>query len=455
MIIHIILFSLVGILSFRLFKQAAGTLALGKLNIISYIYYLFMVQLFVGTVLVNLGYDRHYTLNKLIFREDSIAMTTNVVCFAFLALPLVMLIVFRCFKFNAKSEYNIFLDRQIYVGHKDKMLILFTIIIVIQLVLLFILIKQIGYIPLLKLFVHDSGFDFALERIRIQGITILGNEYIKNIIISIGIPIISYFTLSYALATKDKYWVILAILTFLSSIVVKTYDFSKSPLLFHFFVFLLIVIYYKKGIKNSIVVAFGVVMALLLISYYKIMGYAGSLFDIYNGILGRTFFTQYGTLCFHFDLFPSIFDYLNGRSLNPTLLSFLGMDPETHLRSARIVMDFYGSKSVYEGTAGVMNAAFMGEAYANYGIFGVVGSTIWVGIVISIIFILLMRIKKTPITIALLAFLTQFIGNMTQGGFVDFIYNSSLIIVMSGSLFLIYVDVIYAKLRGHRDNHDI
>ena len=184
-------------------------------------------------------------------------------------------------------------------------------------------------------------------------------------------------------------------------------------------------------------------MACILVILYRVMGFQGSFLDIYNGILGRTFFTQVGTLTYHFDLFTNVFEPLNGRSLPPTILSLIGQNPDEHLRSAKLVMDFYGSEHVAEGTAGVMNACFLGEAYANWGWIGCLLSIVYVGLYLSLAFLLILRIKKTPVTICMLAIFTQTIGAMTQGGFVDFVYSISMILVLFGCLFLIYLDNIY------------
>ena len=145
-------------------------------------------------------------------------------------------------------------------------------------------------------------------------------------------------------------------------------------------------------------------------------------------------------------MFPGIFDYLGGKSLYPTILKLVGVDPETHIRSAQLVMDFYGSDRVYEGTAGVMNAVFIGEAYANWGYFGVFAAVLWVGIFVALLFILIMKVKKTPVTLAFLATTTQLIGSMTQGGFVEFLYSSSLILLILGFLILIYMNEIVQLL---------
>ena len=111
-------------------------------------------------------------------------------------------------------------------------------------------------------------------------------------------------------------------------------------------------------------------------------------------------------------------------------------------------MDFYGSDRVYEGTAGVMNAAFIGEAYANWGWIGVFGSIIWVGFIIALLFIVIMKIKKTPATLAFLAVMTQMIGSMTQGGFVEFVYSSSLLLTIIGFLIIIYLNEIVKIFTG-------
>ena len=50
------------ILSLILFKKAAGTLNIGKINLISYTMYLFLLQTYIGASLVYLGDHKHYTM---------------------------------------------------------------------------------------------------------------------------------------------------------------------------------------------------------------------------------------------------------------------------------------------------------------------------------------------------------------------------------------------------------
>ena len=427
---------IIGIVSTELFRYASGTLALGKINMISYSYYLILLQSYIGCFLVNCGFNKHYTLNYLLDRV-SINTTTNVLWVLMLLMPLTVLIIFRAFHFDPQKEYLGYLNSEI--DDKDDVFLykVFALIIIAQTVVLTVFLFRIGYLPIIKLIQHDTEFDFATERIRIQSITILGSGIATNIVIKFGIPLVSYIACSYAYINRIRKWIIMAAVSFCMGVIVKTIDFSKSPLVFFFLVFVFIYIYSNKnGIKDRVIVVFGCVMALLLMAFYVLQGYKGTFLDLYNGILGRTLFTQFGTLCYHFDLFPKVFPFLAGRSLSPTILKILGMDPSLYLRSARLVMSYYGIEHLYDGTAGVMNALFVGEAYANWGMIGAMFSIIWVAAYISLFFILFIRSGKSPVSIAILAFMTQTIGSMIQGGFTDFIYSSTILITLAFYLLL-------------------
>ena len=440
---------IVGVLSVLLFNESAGTLNPGKINIASYSFYLIIIQAYIGCLLINCGFNKHYTLGYLLDRR-SIDTTTYFLWILMLLLPLTMMVVYKLFRFEANREYEEYLNKEIEEKDDPIVFYVITAFAVIQLILLIYYFNEIGYVPLYKLIVHEAGFEFGTERIRIQGINLFNSGILTNLLIKLSIPFASYIAAAYMLASKRTKWGMLALILFIMSAFVKTIDFSKSPLVFYALVLVFICIFTKKGGLRAIsVTVFGGSMAGLLLIVYKLQGYTGSFFDIYNGVIGRTLFTQFGTLCYHFDLFPKTFGYLHGRSLTPTVLKIIGIDPKLYLRSGKIVMAFYGSEKVYDGTAGVMNCLFMGEAYANWGVIGALLSIIWVGIVISLLFIAFVRIKKTPVSIAIFAFLTQLIGNATQSGFVDFLYNSTIIIVIVIGLLLLYYRKIWEWVRRH------
>lgn len=432
-------------ISFVLFRQAAGTLSLGKINLISYVYYLSMLQVVIGAILASLGYDGHYTLNHLQDKEGSVALAAYAAFFMMITLPFVMVVFDKCFRFSPKEAYQHFLDREMESPDGQPQFVLILLLTIIEAAFALKILKDIGYIPIVRLFFHGSDFDFGLERIRIDSLPSV-NSRISSLLLLTVTPITAYISFAYAITNRKLRWVLLALFTFGMSTVVITYNFAKSPLVFHLFVYVLIVIYHHKGLRNRTIAILIALFAGLLMVYYRIEGYSGAFADIYNGILGRTLFTQFGTLCYHLELFPNVYPYLDGRSLSPTVLKLLGRDPSTHLRSAKLVMDYYGHTHVYEGTAGVMNTNFIGEAYANWGWTGMLLGIIWVGVVIALLFMVILKIKKSPATLAFMAVVTKTIGAMSQGGFTDFVYSASLIMMIAGFIIFIYFDNILGFL---------
>ena len=90
-------------------------------------------------------------------------------------------------------------------------------------------------------------------------------------------------------------------------------------------------------------------------------------------------------------------------------------------------MQYIAPEAAESGLVGVMNTHFIGEAWANWGYFGLFLSPIWVGSIIQIIIILLFRMTKTPINLALITFFTIYLGMNITGGFIAYIYNAKII----------------------------
>lgn len=414
------------IISTFLFYKASGTLNPGKLSVISCIYYIFMLQSFIGISLIMLGFDEHYTLDYLINSERSIYITAYVVWGVALVLPLFMILFEKLFRIDIQKEYNTYISKK---AQTDKTNVFFAVFLAASVILLILLagfLLKIGYIPALRLLHSPEGFDFALERSRI-GETYFIHPYISNILILSVIPLFSYISFAYAMTVKKWQWIILALVMFVASIIVKTYKFEKSPVVFHLMIYVLIYMYLHGGIKKSYMFMIAGLMAAIIVAFYFATGFDGTLLDIYNGPLGRTLFTQVGTLAYCFDMFPSLFGFLGGRSFTPTILKVIGIDSGEYLRSAKLTMAFYGSEKVYDGSAGVMNTLFVGEAYSNWGFGGILVSVAWVALIIVLFVLLILRLKKTPGTVVLFAMITVRFATMLEGGFCDFVYSFDLI----------------------------
>lgn len=420
-IILIVIFTS-GLCSTLLFRKASGTLALGKMNMVSYLYFLFMLQTFIGISLVMIGFDEHYSFKYLLNREESIRITFIAIMAVSILWPLAMCMFQKVLKINARIQYTDYLKREIVIENQEVSFVVICMVTVVCVGLLALYFAKIGYVPFFKLISAPDDFNYALERIRISKVSVI-HPYVTNIIILSMIPLLSYIAFAYALSAKKLRWWGLSFVLLCMSVVVKTHGFDKAPVIFHLFVHVLIFIYCQGGIRNAIMMVCGACGVVLIQVMYLVTGYNGTFLDLYNGPAGRTLFTQVGTLSYAFDLFPNTFPYLAGRSFAPNLLRLLGEDPSQHLRSAKLVMSYYGSEKVYDGVAGVMNAIFFGEAYANFGFGGILISVFTVALVITLFFAMILKLKKTPFMIAFAAIMTVKLGTASQGGFTDFVYN--------------------------------
>lgn len=433
LLIVLLIFSL----SVFLFYKAAGTLNPGKLNIVSYTFFIFMLQSFFGTALLSLGFDGHYTFVYLLDKEKSTEMTVAVVFGIAVLLPLFILFFEKIFRTDVKSAYSSFLKRSIQVKKDRLFFFCFCIAAAVSLLILAGFLTKIGYVPFFRLFFAPDGFDYSVERARISELYFL-HPYITNIGMLMALPLLSYISFSYFISEKGRKWMIVSGVLFIAGIIVKTYKFEKSQLIFHLLIYVLIYLYYRGGIRLRYMVLLGGALGCMIVGFYFATGFQGSIADIYNGPIGRVLFTEVGTLAYCFDLFPQVFSFLGGRSFTPTILNLLGMDSSLHLRSSELTMAFYGSEKVYDGTAGVMNTLFAGEAYANWGWVGIAVSVVWVALVISAAICIVLKMKKTPGTIVLAAVLSVKLGAMLEGGFCDFVYNFDMIFTVICLLFIYF-----------------
>lgn len=99
------------IYSLYFFYKASGSLNPGKFNIITVTGGLFFLQTFIGIVLIVFGLDKHYTLNKLLNRDESIAITFYVVMGVAVLLPAMIYLFLRLFKVDSHRDYAAFLRK--------------------------------------------------------------------------------------------------------------------------------------------------------------------------------------------------------------------------------------------------------------------------------------------------------------------------------------------------------
>lgn len=430
---------LVMIISAYLFKKAAGGLSILKLNLINMVYYSMFIFQGIGTCLIAFGFREHYLIKKVNIPEsfDKAYLGLSI---AMLLIPIVVILFNKKKNINIKQEYDLYIKKRIINNDSDRTYKIILILTFISIVTIIYVMCYIGYVPLFKMFF--GNINFATERINISR-GFAGNQYIRNLLGNIMIPFLSYISYTYARSSKKKKWIIPTVILIICSILMKTSDFAKSPLVMYIATFILIEILLNKISFKKIMLVALVGMSIIIGSYISIGGYNGKYLSLTNGPLSRTLITQTGTMILHFDAFPTKNDYLYGSSF-PKEIGILFGAKQENIRSARKVMEIYNRKAVQNGTAGVMNTLYIGEAYANFGFIGIIFSSIWIGLVLAFIMKKLIYSKKTALNIALYSQVSMILVSCLQGGVIDYFYNIAILFIL-----FIYFSIYFTLKREH------
>ena len=409
-----------------LFWKAAGNLKIKNLNMISMLYYYMMVFNFLGGSLIYIGFRKHYLMAK-ITQESNIDLTYYFIVYCMIMFPLTM--------WGMKilmEKHVVRRDPLTFIGDRTKfnrnMIPAQTLAIIMlgicTLATLYVF-RHLGYIPVLEVLKGSN-----LSALRQAGSRYFqGNQYIKNLLMITLTPFVSYYIYVYFRYTKDKMWGLLFLYSAALSAIVLTSDFSKSPIIYYLLGIYLLetCLGFVKDIKKfSLLVASSAII--LVFIYAFVFGVRRDILSIYTGPVGRILFTQIGTLFLHVEAFPMRHDFLCGASFN-SWMSFL-IPEASGLRSGRVIMEIYNASGVQEGTAGVMNTLFIGEAYANFSVIGVLIAPIIFGIVIGFTAHLLPGLKKNPVIVLLYVKMTLQFLSIVEAGFVDILYSASTIFLI-------------------------
>lgn len=440
---NIIISLIVLVTSFLLFKKASGTMKITQLNMHYLIFYwqLFLMC-FIGVNLALYGLDNHYIISYKVKNYSTKVITYFSVLYVMIVLPMTMVFINFILKFNPSKEYRIYQEKEIKSVLSPKDNPIFLTILFLTFICFFSIVYTfytIGTIPIIRAFSGATSYELAyLRQQSSRGFE--GVQYIKNIFGLLFTPILSYITYVYKNKYKDTKWTLLFWILVVLSIFIVTYDLSKAPLLTYFIGFLILRILIKGKIRKiTIAISSVFIIITIIVMYVFLYNYAdlSNFTKLNEGPLGRIIFSQIAGLYLHFEYFPSIVPFLNGKSLPNSITQLFGIES---IRSARVVMALANPRGIEDGFAGVMNTLFIGEAYANFGWLGMFFSVIYVGIVIQVIHILFIKyLPKNPMTMGIFAYLSILIPQIITGGFIDFLYNPAIICIMILSVIIIII----------------
>lgn len=284
-----------------------------------------------------------------------------------------------------------------------------------------------GYWPFLAMFTNSAE---QLSQIRYNDKFLSSeNTIIKNFLLLVVPPVTSYATLFCYRKKRNRFWRNSFLVSFIIASLCLTYRFEKSYFLYYLLGFM-IMPQQKRQKESSQKEERRKKRALLIIGvfglFFVLFVTGGkdsfNLSNIYRSFY-RLFLGQIVGLYRHFELFPGKIDFLKFQYFPTTIAKLFGHE---EIRSARIIMmETYGAGS----SSGNMVSLFVGEAYANGGVISAVLSPIVVAVAIYIQMLILSMMEDNPLTRGCIVFYALNSIPLT-GGFLDFLYNPTYIILI-------------------------
>ncbi len=411
---YIFISLLVFAISYCLFKKAAGSLDIRQLNMGAYVFYTLFVMAFIASI----GILYHLEPPGYIAQCASLRLFGwMIVMYTMIMLPLGMLLACMIFKIKSmrvlllRYQSSPFMPQFVDNDASFKMtLYFFSILSVLSVG--YIIISQGASVPFWNLLTGVTNYNYLMQLRRSSGLQIKGHPFVKNYILlqASFTSVMAYTSYVYwRIKKKRKYLIWFSCL----SLVVAVFALSslvKSPILY----FLLGLVLTQTMIAGKIKIK---KIFILMISFFFLVGalsifFQGTFYGTGKAITllnilstgvktfyHRAIYVQLVCSYMCFDIFPRLHPHLWFSTTGRFIHDMLGLtyNPNYGL----IVMHFFRPQLVAAGTAGHATTIFIGEAWANFGILGVLISPLWIGFFIQAFNIFFLKLKKTPFNLAL------------------------------------------------------
>ena len=418
---------LILIASYYLFKNASGSMAFNKLNMISMIFYFYLVLLsYFGATLIASGFGINSALNHVSLENRIFGWI--VISYVMLAVPCGILMSKILLRIkNVNIIYHNYINSDLYplLSEKDSYIRLFLYLLsILSIFSVFYMILKVGEIPQIKLFFLSTHIDVLTLRTTINR-DFAGIYQIKSVLFEQLTPLLSFISYSYYRMThlyKDKIWFYLMLLL---TMFMLTFTLSKSPVVGYFITFLLLKIYIDGAREWKYFILSFIGFTVILIVSFMLVVRDGNFNFISVYLLNRILFDQVSGTFLMFQIFPDIYDYVGFASLSKPL-SNLWINGYSEPAS-RLAAEYAYSGATGGGYMNLLSTLFIGESWANYGWYGIIISPIYVGMLVGAFYYLILKFKKTPI---LVGFLALFSFRVCFGtSFNLYIYNSTVFVI--------------------------
>jgi hypothetical protein len=185
---------------------------------------------------------------------------------------------------------------------------------------------------------------------------------------------------------------------------------------------------------------------LLFVLFITFKGAEGGILKVlWINVGTRMFITQLFGTYVALDLFPWHHAFIGFGSTGRMIHEVLGGTVVDNY--GLLLMRYYRPADVEAGFASHVTTIFMGEAWANFGLVGVIVAPLWVGIVVQLVNRAFIHQRKSIIALALYSYLATTFGYVSD--FMGFYYPLGTILFVSGTFAIVMVARVFL-VRGVR-----
>ncbi len=269
------------------------------------------------------------------------------------------------------------------------------------------IIYQIGFIPQIQMF-NLNSVEIAQLRGQITH-NLPANIIIFRLFALTIAPILALTSFINFITNKNItnacYFFILLLIT----IFFNTINLNKSSIVFFFIGILATFGTLNKNLGFKKLIGFGIAAYLLLtLTFIAVIPNQKQDYETtIKNVFGRITLAQtYGNYVSYY-LFPKYEDHIGFKSISKQL-RLLGIEPKE--RASRVMMKHMAPEKVKNGQAGHMVSTFFAEAWANWGLFGIIISPFLVGLILKLTVGVILNIPKTQLSLGFLSYLTYTFG---------------------------------------------
>lgn len=276
-----------------------------------------------------------------------------------------------------------------------------------------------------------------------------GRYHWYRLFFSTILPFISYAFWSNWLITRKRIFFFFFFLAFTVSSFAALMSTQKAP--FAFFIIGLYITYIltcKKGRISKKSIAYLLIPLILVLTcmYMFFMG-KKDWFDGLNAAFNRTITGQIAPAAFYLEVFPHQIEFLYGRTFpNPG-----GIFPFEPFRADRELMELKFPHLKNVGIIGSMPTVFWGEAYINFGFWGVFFVPIIMGAWIWILAIIIDKLPDKPTTIAFSISAILHFKDLALGNFSRFVVDINLLALFAILFFTFFIGRLICKRTSVRN----